>query len=333
MDEHPDRDASIKLAQHLAIATQIAEAVLRMRQQHNDNAAKSTQQQAAASRAERTAQHAADRLRWTPALKKNWVDNADLPDLGQAWGAAAGWADTDPTAERAASNVESRLAEMAPESMARYADLRQGGASRTDAMRDVAAHINAEMSQRPVQAGHFQQSSTTRTAIEGPVLADTDPVEVVPDQPGPSRAPEVGVPLAADEQLRNDTAGGQAREGAQSSGGEQTVADQLRAAAHTAQQRPDLVATPAFDEHEQGVALAADDRAKAGVWQSAADTATDQVTRDAGGHRLDAQGRPHPVDVAHDSHPRPVTGLKAATVHIGSDPAVKAKTQHRNRTR
>lgn len=144
VDETPEREASAKIARHLAGAVQMAEAIFRMRQQAADRQASTDQLLAGAARAERSAQHAADRLRWTQATAKQWTQAADLPDLGRAWAAAAGWADTDPTADVAATRVESRLADLAPNAMARYDDLRQDGWTRVDAMRDVLPWLALE---------------------------------------------------------------------------------------------------------------------------------------------------------------------------------------------
>ena len=144
MDETPEREASAKLAQHLAVAVQVAEAVIRLRQHGLERHAAASAQAAAAARAERAAQHAADRVGYHPALDRDWVRTAGLTELGRAWGAAAGWADTDPAAHVAATRIETRLAEMAPTAMTRYQQLRDTGADRVGAMRDVLTHLAAE---------------------------------------------------------------------------------------------------------------------------------------------------------------------------------------------
>jgi len=149
MDEAPEREASAKLAQHLAVAVQVAEAVIRMRQQHTERQAARAEQAAAAARAERTAQHTAERMVWAPALDPEWTRRAELHELGRAWGAAAGWADTDPVATVAATRVEARLAQMAPNAMARFEQLRDSGADRIEAMREVLPHVAAQSSYQP----------------------------------------------------------------------------------------------------------------------------------------------------------------------------------------
>src|SRR5664280_2397028 len=149
MDAGPEREAAARLAQHLAVAVQVAEAVIRLQAQRAETRAAGHAQAAAAGRAERTAQHADDRVVWSRALDPRWAGAADLADLGWAWGAAAGWADTDPTADVAARRVEARLAEMAPTAMTRFDRLRAGGLDRTAAMLDVLGHLAAESSYRP----------------------------------------------------------------------------------------------------------------------------------------------------------------------------------------
>jgi hypothetical protein len=168
MDEGPEREASAKLAQHLAVAVQIAEAVIRMRQQQTERKAADTEQAAAAVRAGTTAQHTADRVVFSQALNRKWTANADLRDLGRAWGAAAGWADTDPMATVAATRVEDRLSEMAPAAMARFTELRESGTDRIDAMRDVLANVAAESSYRPrVFVAEPGQTTTAAGATAG----------------------------------------------------------------------------------------------------------------------------------------------------------------------
>src|SRR5664280_1248165 len=108
MDAGPEREAAARLAQHLAVAVQVAEAVIRLQAQR-----------------------------------------AETRAAGHAQAAAAGRADTDPTADVAARRVEARLAEMAPTAMTRFDQLRVGGLDRTAAMRDVLGHLAAESSYRP----------------------------------------------------------------------------------------------------------------------------------------------------------------------------------------
>lgn len=214
MDEAPERDASAKVAQHLAVAVQVAEAVIRMRQQHTERRAAATEQTAAGARAERTAQHTADRMVWSPALDADWTGQADLHDLGRAWGAAAGWADTDPAANVAATRVETRLSEMAPNAMARFDELRTSGTDRIEAMRGILANVAAQSSQRTrVFVGEPGQSDTAQGATAGEVPARADTAayqarqsEATPDDPGTPWVDEhaEGVAAAVSRRDEND---------------------------------------------------------------------------------------------------------------------------------
>lgn len=194
MDEGPEREASAKLAQHLAVAVQVAEAVIRMRQQQTERRAAATEQAAAMARAERTAQHAADRVVYSPALGSDWTQTAGLDDLGRAWGAAAGWADIDPVANVAASRVETRLSQMAPAAMARFDELRESGTGRIEAMRDVLGNVAAESSYRPrVFVGEPGQSDTAATGAQSRANAAADEArqsEATPDDPRTPRVDE-----------------------------------------------------------------------------------------------------------------------------------------------
>ena len=141
LHEAPEAEASAKLAAHLAVAAQLAETIIRMRQQREDKLATATGQEAAGLRAERTARHAADRVTWSRTDAEKWVSGAQVNDLGQAWASAAAWADTDPTADRAARRVETELTERAPEPMARYHELRDQGWDRVAAMGTIAHQL------------------------------------------------------------------------------------------------------------------------------------------------------------------------------------------------
>jgi hypothetical protein len=206
MDEGPEREAAAKLAQHLAVAVQVAEAVIRLQAQRAETRAAGHAQAAAAGRAERTAQHAADRVVWSRALDPRRASAADLADLGRAWGAAAGWADTDPTADVAARRVEARLAEMAPTAMTRFDRLRAGGLDRTAAMRDVLGHLAAESSYRPrvfvAEPGPAAAGADARIRTDTAAAAPRRS-QPTPDQPATSRPDQPAAAAAAtDRQVR-----------------------------------------------------------------------------------------------------------------------------------
>src|SRR5664280_2008110 len=148
MAEAPEQEASARVAQTLAVAVQVAEVAIRLRAPRTERAAAGQAQQAGAARADRLARHAAARVQWSRALDPGWLAGAELAELGRAWGAAAGWADTDPTAEVAAARVEARMAQTAPTAMDRFHRLRAAGSTRVEAMRAVLADVAAEASSR-----------------------------------------------------------------------------------------------------------------------------------------------------------------------------------------
>src|SRR5664279_6279018 len=125
-------------------------------------------QQAGAARADRLARHAAGRVQWSRALDPGWLAGAELAELGRAWGAAAGWAETDPTAEVAAARVEARMAQTAPTAMDRFHQLRAAGSTRVEAMRAVLADVAAEASLRArvfvAEPGQAPTHGATRNA-------------------------------------------------------------------------------------------------------------------------------------------------------------------------
>lgn len=144
MDQTLESEAGAKVAQALAVAVQVAEAVVRLRAQKTAGREAAARQSEGAMKAERTAHYAADRVTWSRTSEPRWLQDAPVPDLGRAWGAAAGWADTDPAAAKAADRVEDRLRTIDPEAMAGYDRARGAGADRMTAMRDVFAQRAAD---------------------------------------------------------------------------------------------------------------------------------------------------------------------------------------------
>ena len=183
LHEAPEAEAAAKLAAHMATAAQLAETVIRMRQQREDKRAAATQQEAAALRAERTTRHAADRVTWSRT--DQWLSAAPMNDLGKTWASAAGWADTDPAADRAARRVETELAERAPQPMSRYQGLRDQGWDRVAAMGTIG-HQLVDPEERP---------ATERLDERGRRVDDagrTNPVDLAQEATStaaPTRAP------------------------------------------------------------------------------------------------------------------------------------------------
>src|SRR5450759_5400451 len=192
MAEAPEQEASARVAQTLAVAVQVAEVAIRLQAQRTERAAAGQAQQAGAARADRLARHAAARVQWSRALDPGWVAGAELPELGRAWGAAAGWADTDPTAEVAAARVEARMAQTAPTAMDRFHRLRAAGSTRVEAMRAVLADVAAEASSRArvfvAEPGQAPTPGATRNAGGAPALRVAPGVGACPGSATNTRA-------------------------------------------------------------------------------------------------------------------------------------------------
>ena len=171
MDQATESEAAAKVAQALAVAVQIAEAIVRLRSQKAAGREAGARQLEGAARAERTAHYAADRVTWSRTSEPRWLQDASIPDLGRAWGAATGWADTDPAAARAADRVEGRLRTIDPDAMADYDQARAAGTDRMTAMRDVFAQRTAD-SPAPRRVFVGEPAATTRPSTPGDTQAE-----------------------------------------------------------------------------------------------------------------------------------------------------------------
>ncbi len=145
LEQPIESEAGAKVAQALAVAVQVAEAVLRLRSQRAASREAQARQLEGAVKAQRTAHYAADRVTWSRTSEPRWLQDASITDLGRAWGAATGWAGTDPAAARGADRVEDRLRTIDPDSMDSYDQARAAGADRMTAMRDVFAQRTADV--------------------------------------------------------------------------------------------------------------------------------------------------------------------------------------------
>ena len=180
MDQATESEAAAKVAQALAVAVQIAEAVVRLRSQKAAGREAGARQLEGAARAERTAHYAADRVTWSRTSEPRWLRDASIPDLGRAWGAATGWADTDPAAARAADRVEGRLRAIDPDAMADYDQARAAGADRMTAMRDVFAQRTADSpASRRVFVG--EATAATGTSAAGDAQTEATGVRTAAD--------------------------------------------------------------------------------------------------------------------------------------------------------
>jgi hypothetical protein len=128
MEETPDAEASAKLAQYLAVVVQVAEAVVRSRQQRAGRRADATERGTAAAA-------------WANRLLSGATGHRPRPAAGPA--------------EAAADAAEAWLRQTAPDVMTRYTNLRRDGADRLDAMRNVLTEITADSA---ASAGGYAQT-------------------------------------------------------------------------------------------------------------------------------------------------------------------------------
>lgn len=175
MEQNIESEAGAKVAQAMAVAVQVAEAVLRLRSQKAASREAQAKQLAGAEKAQRTAHYAADRLTWSRTSEPRWLQDASIPDLGRAWGAATGWADTDPAAARAADRVEDRLRVIDPDSMSRYDQARASGGDRMTAMRDVFAQRTGDSAaERRIFVGDPARADDSSAVADGVAASATN---------------------------------------------------------------------------------------------------------------------------------------------------------------
>jgi hypothetical protein len=280
MAEAPEQEASARVAQTLAVAVQVAEVAIRLRAQQAERAAAGQAQQAGAARADRLARHAAARVQWSRAADPGWLAGAELAELGRVWGAAAGWADTDPTAEVAAARVEARMAQAAPTAMSRFHGLRAAGSTRVEAMRAVLADVAAEASLR------------ARVFVAEPGQA---PTRGAASHAGAPPASAAGAPDPSRADRRSQVVRQDGPAGANSP-----------ATARQVHYITDLLARPSRPDAggpTDPAAIARLSRAEASVYiESLGGGARGGGTSP---WRSTPAGTPHPGDVAAQSHPRP----------------------------
>ena len=163
---HPDpfgegfSHSSQKAAQFISMAGAAYEIAARRKAIRAARDAARTEQQHRALQEQERAARADVRARWAPAHDARWLAQADLLQVGGAWGAAAPYADTDPEAASALRKAEGRLRVLHPYAMARYDRLRVEGADPLEAMREAVYLFAREPHARP------GQPATTRPGIE-----------------------------------------------------------------------------------------------------------------------------------------------------------------------
>jgi hypothetical protein len=134
----PEAEGAARAAQLAAMSVTVLEAVARLRAQRTAERAEADERMAAATRAERIADHAAARVAWSPAYDSDWLRRASTEALGRVWAAAEPWSHTDPNAARAVERGVARLHVLHPEAMAAYQQRLANGADAATAMREAA---------------------------------------------------------------------------------------------------------------------------------------------------------------------------------------------------
>jgi hypothetical protein len=141
----------------------------------------------------RTAQASA-RFNWQPALKDDWLADASAVEAARAWSAALPFADAEPSAALAMERSEARLAEINPEAMAGYQQLRAEGMAPADAMLQASSlfekpSASAQLSHDPLMAGSSLSSRPSARAandllLDNPAtLGPENPISLNLDQP------------------------------------------------------------------------------------------------------------------------------------------------------
>ncbi len=129
-----------ELAGLLMMAAQHA---ARAREQRLQAELANSQQEADAQRAQLRADHAADRLRWAPALERDFAAGATAHEAMGAWTAAQPWVEHDPSAAQAANRAEERLAVLHPDLMEEYRGYRADDMEPTQAMLEAGRTVSA----------------------------------------------------------------------------------------------------------------------------------------------------------------------------------------------
>ena len=172
--ESPDAEGAARLAQLAAMGTTVIEALARLQAQRAAQRAGDDDRAAAAFRAQRTADHAAARVAWSPANDLDWLRRALTADLGPAWSAAASWASIDPDAAEALRRVEARLHQLHPEAMAEYHEARARGAHRGEAMQEAAQHFARPLALRDGPGGPAATAAGDRSPPRAPDVVAGD---------------------------------------------------------------------------------------------------------------------------------------------------------------
>jgi hypothetical protein len=142
-DNHPDpitdgfAQGGQRLVQLISLAAMLRQAHARRAQRLVDaRAARDAAEEARISNAMR-AEFEQARTRWAPAHDREWLRQADLLQVAEAWAAALAHADDSAAAAAAVGKCEQRLRDMHPHAMQHYDRFRSAGMAPEDAMREA----------------------------------------------------------------------------------------------------------------------------------------------------------------------------------------------------
>ena len=177
-------DASQRVAQVASLTAAMAQVVMQRRALAD--ARRSLGDDGTATRAvddqERILRQQA-RLTWASAHERQWLAQADLADVAKAWGGAAAWTDSDPSATSALRKCEDRLRQLHPHAMARYDRLRGDGLDPLSAMREAAPLFALAPVARPGDPGPSRHALAVGTGHDAWLLADPEPGRATVPEP------------------------------------------------------------------------------------------------------------------------------------------------------
>jgi hypothetical protein len=182
-DSHPDplTEGLISTGQRLV---QIISLVVIIQQKHARRQARLRDAQAAkdkqAVRALNEERHAVfeqARIRWAPAHSREWLRDADLLQVADAWSAALPYIAEHPAAASAVRKCEERLRELHPQAMGQYDRFRSDGMSPVDGMLKAVPYFANDPRTRtsePVnrEALHEGTGLSWQSTEHGPARAD-----------------------------------------------------------------------------------------------------------------------------------------------------------------
>lgn len=143
--DDPDGESAARLAQLVAMSATVVEALAKLQAHRAAQRADEDERVTTAWRAQRTADHAAARVAWSPAHDDEWLRRASTGDLAPAWTAAATWSSTDADAADALNRIEARLHQLHPGAMAAYQEARARGADPGQAMHEASQRFTEQL--------------------------------------------------------------------------------------------------------------------------------------------------------------------------------------------